>query len=312
MAGFRRILCATDLSEASDWALQEADREARLHGAGLAILHALPSSYGGAPMQPDHLEAAMVRQETLASEIIDSLLERLERLTGRDAGQVTVMVEEGDAAETIIAQADEFSADLIVVGSTGQTGDSLRFGSVAQAVAKHAHVPVLVARPGGETGRILLATDFAGSSESASRLAADEAVRRCAGVTAVHSIEVLSPEVALGEPGSMPPVAFGAYPIEEMRAATRKRLGETLAELGLSGEVLAVEGPPGDAIVQVAAREHSDLIVIGTSGRTGIDRLLLGSVATDVIRRAPCSVLVAREPMVVPRRMGLPSAHLAV
>jgi nucleotide-binding universal stress UspA family protein len=284
-----------------------------MHGAELAILHVLPSSYGGTPMQPDHLEAAMVQQETLASGIIDSILERLERLTGRDAGQVAVMVEDGDAAETIIAQADELGADLIVVGSTGESEDPRRgFGSVAQAVAKHAHVPVLVARPGGETGRILLATDFAGSSESAAHLAADEAVRRCAGVTVVHSIEVLSPEVALGEPGSMPPVAFGAYPIEEMRVATRKRLAETLTALGLSGEVAAVEGPPGDAIVQLATRDHTDLIVIGTSGRTGIDRLLLGSVATEVIRRAPCSVMVARTAMVVPRRLGLPSVRLAV
>lgn len=309
MAGFRRVLCATDLSEGSDWALQSADREARLHGAELAILHTLPLSYPGAPMQPDHVEEAMVRQETLASEIIEVILDRVETLTGRDAGQVSVMVEEGDPADTIIATADELGADLIVVGG-GATGDHRRaFGSVAHAVAKRAHVPVLVARPGGETGRILLATDFAGSSEPAGRLAADEAVRRCAGVIVVHSIEVLSPEVALGEPGSLPPVAFGSYPIEEMRAATRKRLADKLTELGLAGEVAAVEGPPGDAIVRLAEQDHADLIVIGTSGRTGIDRLLLGSVANDVIKRAPCSVLVARTPIPVERRSGAHGAH---
>lgn len=297
MAGFRRVLCATDLSEAADGAMQAADREARLHGAELAILHVFPATHSGVPMSPDHLEQAMVQQEVLASQIIDAILDRLETLTGRDAGQVAVMVEDGAPAETIIAQADLIGADLIVVGSHGTASEERHlFGSVAHAVAKRAHASVLIVRPGGETGRIVIATDFLGSSEPAGQIAADEAVRRCAEVTFVHSIEVLSPEVALGEPGSMPPVAFGAYPLEEMREATRKRLTETMINLGLAGEVAVTEGPPADAIVQVAARQQADLIVIGTSGRTGIDRLLLGSVANRVIKQAPCSVLVARPP----------------
>jgi universal stress protein E len=302
MAGFRRVLCATDLSEAADWAIRAADREARWHGAELAVLHVMPVTYPGSPMSPAGLVKTMVQQETLASGVIDELLERIERLTGRDAGQVSVMVEDGAPDETIVRQADTVGADLIVVGAVGSTGRLRLFGSVAASVVRRAHVSVLMARPGGEAGRILLATDFSSPSEPAAQLAADEAVRRCARITIVHSIEMVGPELAMGEPAAIPPLTLGAYPIAEMREATQKRLAATLVHLGIAGEIAVTEGPPSDAIVRIATEKQADLIVIGTSGRRGLDRLLLGSVAVKVVRDAPCSVLVARPPVQARRK----------
>jgi nucleotide-binding universal stress UspA family protein len=296
MAGFRRILCATDLSDGADWAIRAADREARLHGAELLLLHVVPMRYPGSPMTPATVEQALLRQEELSSGIIDNLLERAERLTGRDAGTVSVIVEEGNPEETIIAQSDAFAIDLIVVGSHGAGNRRRLFGGVAEKVVKHANVPVLVARPGPETGRILVATDFSGPAEPAIQLAAEEAVRRCASLVAVHSLEPIAPEVAMGDPPVLMPLAVAAYPLEEMREIARKRLTDTLSDVGVSGEVEVVQGPPSVTILQAAEKNHVDLVVIGTSGLTGIDRLLLGSVATKVVRDATCSVLVARPP----------------
>jgi nucleotide-binding universal stress UspA family protein len=304
MAGFRRVLCGTDLSEAGDLAIQAADREARWHGAELAILHVMPVTFPGAPMSPEGLEQTMVRQEALSSGVIDELLERVERLTGRDAGQVSVMVEDGSPDETIIAQADQVGADLIVVSATGGSGLRRRFGSVAGSVVKRAHVSVLVVRPGVENGRILLGMDLSQPTEPAAQVAADEAVRRCAGITVLHSIELVGPELALGEPASIPPIAFAAYPMTEMREVAQKRLAATLVHLGVAGEVAVTEGPASDALVRLAAEKRADLVVIGTSGRTGIDRLLLGSVALKVVRDAACSVLVVRPPPQPRRHTG--------
>jgi nucleotide-binding universal stress UspA family protein len=303
MAGFRRVLCATDLSETADGAIRAADREARWHGAELVVLHVVPVTYPGAPMSPESLEHTMVQQEALASNVIDELLERVERLTGRDAGQVSVMVEDGSPEETIVRQADVVGADLVVVGAIGSTRDRL-FGSVAEKVVRRAHVSVLVARPGGDTGGIVLGTDFSSPAEPAARLAADEAVRRCAGITVLHSIELVGPELAIGEPAALPPIALGAYPIAEMRESARRRLAATLVHLGIAGEIAVTEGPPSEAIVRVAAEQRADLVVIGTSGRRGIDRILLGSVALKVVREAPCSVLVARSGAQVRRQVG--------
>ena len=295
MAGFRRVLCATDLSEGADWAIRAADHEARWHGAELVLLHAIPGTHLGTPMSPANVEQNLVQQEELASQIIDDLLDRVERLTGRDAGQVSVMVEDGAPDETIILQSDVIGADLIVIGSIGHTDDHRRqLGRVAESVVKRAHLSVLVARPGGETGRILLATDFSNPAEPAARLAADEAVHRCGSITVVHSVESLDGAVALGEPAAIPPIALSAYPVAEMREVARERMADTLIHLGVAGEIEVAEGPPSEAIVEVATRTHADLVVLGTSGHTGIDRLLLGSVALRVVREAPCSVLVAR------------------
>jgi nucleotide-binding universal stress UspA family protein len=305
MAGFRRVLCATDLSDSADWCLRAADREARWHGAELVVLHVVPVTYPGSPMSPASLEQAMVRQESLASDVIDELLERIERITGRDAGQVSVMVEDGAPDETIVHQSDVVGADLIVVGPMGASGHRHRFGGVAESVVTHAHASVLVTRPGRETGRIVLGTDFSSPAEPAAQVAADEVVRRCAGITVVHSIELVGPEVALADPGALPPPPIAEYPIVEMREAAQRRLAATLVHLGVAGEIAVTEGPPSEAIVRVAAEQHADLVVIGTSGRTGLDRLLLGSVAMKVVRDAPCSVLVARPPVQAHRHSGV-------
>jgi nucleotide-binding universal stress UspA family protein len=170
---------------------------------------------------------------------------------------------------------------------------------------------VLVARPGGESGRILLATDFSSPAEPAARLAADEAVRRCGSITVVHSVELVGPAVAMGEPAALPPIAFGAYPVDEMRAVAHDRLADTLEHLGVTGEIEVTEGAPGEAIVEVARRTDAGLVVIGTSDHTGIDRLLLGSVGMRVVRECPCSVLVARPPG-PQRRLTSPGYDTAV
>jgi nucleotide-binding universal stress UspA family protein len=245
-------------------------------------------------MTPATTEETLLRREALSSDLIDALLERAERLTGRDAGTVSVIVEEGAPDETIVAQADAVGADLIVVGSDGAGHHRRLFRGVAESVVKRAHAPVLVARPGSETGRILLATDFSSPAEPAAQLAADEAVRRCSSLTALHSLELIAPEMVMGDPPMLVPMPIAAYPIEEMREVARQRLTRTLASLGVSGDVAVTQGPPGDAIVQLAQQQHADLVVIGTSGLRGIDRLLLGSVALRVVRDVACSVLVAR------------------
>ena len=64
-----------------------------------------------------------------------------------------------------------------------------------------------------------------------------------------------------------------------------------------------LEGDPAQEIIQYAARAGMDLIVMGTHGRTGLDRLLMGSVAEKVMRDATCSVLVVKLPRAQPREM---------
>jgi nucleotide-binding universal stress UspA family protein len=82
-----------------------------------------------------------------------------------------------------------------------------------------------------------------------------------------------------------------------LHAETAKKFAERLAALrarGIDVELASPLGPPGEQIAKVAKDRHADLIVVGTHGHTGISRFLLGSVATSVLRHAPCDVLVCR------------------
>ena len=75
---------------------------------------------------------------------------------------------------------------------------------------------------------------------------------------------------------------------------------ERVTAAGLEGDIAVVHGVPFHEIIETAKTKQVDLIVMGTHGRTGLQHVLLGSVAEKVVRLAPCPVLVARQPTVVP------------
>ncbi len=91
--------------------------------------------------------------------------------------------------------------------------------------------------------------------------------------------------------------------IQDMEAEITSSLQTYLARVtaaGLEGEIAVVHGVPFNEIIAAAKTQQVDLIVMGTHGRTGLQHVLLGSVAEKVVRLAPCPVLVARQPADVP------------
>jgi nucleotide-binding universal stress UspA family protein len=73
-----------------------------------------------------------------------------------------------------------------------------------------------------------------------------------------------------------------------------RNLEESLKLLDITADTMVPQGPAGTALIEIASERKADLIVVGTVGRTGLRRALLGSVAESVARGAPCSVLVVR------------------
>jgi nucleotide-binding universal stress UspA family protein len=137
-------------------------------------------------------------------------------------------------------------------------------------------------------GRILIATD--GSEKN--RVALDEGIRiaRATGATvyAVYVIDMgtftsMSAEVPLGD-------TYRVFKSEAEQAFDRIK--------AIAGEVkvetIILDGRPATEIVRFAAKNKIDLIVIATQGKKGLERLLLGSVAEEIIRSAPCKVLVVK------------------
>lgn len=143
--------------------------------------------------------------------------------------------------------------------------------------------------------RILHPTDFSPSSDAALRLAAVLAKDHDAQVVLLHVIE--PPPV--GSSGAVPAPPPGLPP---SRAEVEQRLSALAATLPeLRTECRVAEGPAADAILEAAQETGCDVIVMGTHGRTGLARLLVGSVAEKVVRRAPCPVLTVKSPQATPQ-----------
>jgi nucleotide-binding universal stress UspA family protein len=182
------------------------------------------------------------------------------------------------------------------MGSHGQTSASdALLGSVTDSVIRHAHSPVLIVRPGGPVRRILAGTDFSDPALPALKAAADEAKRVGAELTVVHVLDLV------WSPLAYPALAFGGAPfniseeqLKELEIVATQRLEEHLKQLNVSGDTVVTTGSAGEALIDIASEQKAGLVVVGTIGRTGLRRALLGSVAETVARRAPCSVLVVR------------------
>lgn len=148
----------------------------------------------------------------------------------------------------------------------------------------------------GEFRHILVATDFSACSDAA--LAHGRALARTFDGTfrVLHVVEAAAARDWLGADAV-------AAALPELRSsletAQRTRLDGLLtaddAALGAVAVMRSFE-PPGEAIVDEARANHCDLIVIGTHGRKGLAHLVMGSVATAVVRSAPCPVLVVPAP----------------
>jgi nucleotide-binding universal stress UspA family protein len=290
-----RILAATDLSEAADAAVRMASDRARQRGGVLAVCHIVPNAMRATVLFPHLTErlasAAPLERERAAAMVV----ERVAAVTGRGFDDVTVLVDDGLPDAGIVTTAERWGATLVVMGGQGSGGSRLMLGRVADRVVRTAHCPVLVARSPERTGPVLVATDFSDPALPAVATAVAEARSRATGIAILHSLDVAyAPVDASAMLSGGVPSPLSAELGAELREAAAVQLRAALDRHGIDGETIVTQGPAGPAIVEAAARLGAGLVVVGTTGRTGLARLLLGSVAESVVRQAPCSVLVVR------------------
>lgn len=137
---------------------------------------------------------------------------------------------------------------------------------------------------------VLLATDFSDSSELALRCAVPQAQAINGSLLIVYVIPI---RMSDGEG-----MLHSGVEAED-RSQVQERLRQVVPE-GFSGPVehLLLEGDPAEVLVRLASERQVELIVMGTHGRSRLARLLMGSVAEQVVRRAPCPVLVVKSPAI--------------
>jgi nucleotide-binding universal stress UspA family protein len=228
----------------------------------------------------------------------EAVLEQAARGLVRDGVELERVILRGRPATALVDDARTANVDLIMLGSRGHgTIVSMLIGSVAKEVTDHAPCPVLVAR-GRQLTRVVLAHDGSPHARAAEALLSQWPIFGSAAIEVVSVAQQrgpwhLPPSATLYVPST--PDYFEAYrEVLREQKAVAEEAAARLRRVGLRANAGVVEGDPAEAILGVAENHQADLILLGTHGRTGVQRLLLGSVARNVMVHAPESVLVVR------------------
>ena len=223
--------------------------------------------------QPD-LEFLKLREEAVRK--------RLEKWQTEAANQgidLEIRVRSDTAADTgILEEAEEIQPQLIIMGRHGRTGlDRMVMGSVTAKIISHSHFNVVVVPRQAvlDFKRLLIASD--GSPFSAAAWEEALSITRIVGSSLV-AVSVARDDSALSR-------------TEE----TLEQMEKAAAQAGVPLETQVLRGRPFEAILNAASMKEVNLIILGSHGRTGLKRLLLGSVAERVIGLTPCPVLVVKK-----------------
>jgi nucleotide-binding universal stress UspA family protein len=291
MIPHRTILFAADFSANSQDAFRVACLFAAANKTRLIVLHVIEPDW--VAKTPDYLgQGAAPPSET------ESLHEFLRRRMGEcyipsHSISVEYRTSEGVVWAEIIRMADAIRADLIAMGTHGWTGiRRLLAGSVATTVLSRAHCSVLTLRSDHRPHRadelhvILHPTDFSKASEAALGVAHSLARAHGARLVVLHVAPVdIYLEARLA--ADLDPRDY-----HSSLDAIRNRLDGP--DLKHPVETRLSRGSEAEEILRVAEDIGCDLIVMGTHGRTGLGRLLIGSTAESVLPKAHCPVLVVK------------------
>lgn len=293
MLSIRRILWPTDFSVGAGRAFPYAAALASWHEAELHVLNVRDTR---SVTSPDVEPSAPfpLSQDTLTG----LLTAQGDPPQHVDLEALSVVQEQRQGAppEAIVTYAEEQDVDLVVVGTHGRRGiQRFLIGSVTEEVLRTAPCPVLTVRdqedvaPAWAVRNILVPIDFSDASLDALRHAKELALTYGAQITLLHAVE----EVVY-------PSAYGIEPTNLPGPQVINRVEENLAEFArteIGYEHVVVQANVGYApstILDYVKEHEVDLISIATHGRTGLERVLLGSVAERVVRRASAPVFVLK------------------
>jgi len=283
MGRYKKILVAVDGSESSTHALRESFKLAADEKCWITVVSVVPPYEG-------ELELVGVRDvKTALKQPCEKALSVARDIAKTERALIKTVCEEGEIYERIVDLADAEKCDLIVMGRKGMSRlENTLVGSVTARVIGYAQKDVLVVPDNSPIGWgvLVIATDGSRYSKAAAAKAIDFA-KSYGGELRVVSVVDVPPEFYAEAPDAL----------DEMIAKAKshtKDLKTQAESAGIKAETFVGEGEAYKLISDLAIKEKANTIIIGSHGRTGLKRLLMGSVTEKVIGHAPCPVLVAR------------------
>jgi nucleotide-binding universal stress UspA family protein len=280
------ILLPVDGATEASGVLHHASEIAHWMDATVQLLYVADTARDSVTVVDAEVVDALEREGRDVVEAAGETLDTLGVTYGTDVVQ-------GDPAATIVEYADEYGYDLVAMPTHGRQGLSrYLLGSVTEKVVRLSSVPVLTARVDDEAltfpyERILLPTD---GSAGAAR-AAEHALSLADAVDATLHVLSVVEDAGLG------PDVRSTLSGREREAAATTAVDDVVADADQRGveSVAHVEhGSPDDEIRACIDANDLHAVVMGTTGRRGVDRILLGSVAEKTVRTAPVPVVTVR------------------
>ena len=292
MADIRRILCPTDFSEFSDIAFRYALSIAQHYRGKLFVQHVVESW--------QHPEAAFVPAHyyvEFRSHLLRKGQEELHRFVKNHADneiRPEPVVDQGIAADSILALAEAQEVDLIVMGTHGRRGfDRLMVGSVTERVLRKASCPVLaVHKPSHDflssreqqdpvhLNRILFCTDFSENSLRALSHALSLTAEYNAELTLLHVLKDIPDESRIDEA-----TAMAMEQLDNLIPAEKSNAGR------IRSRSIVRRGSAYQQIIQLALEAGTDMVIMAVRGRGALNAAVFGSTTYRVIQLGPCPVL---------------------
>lgn len=278
---YDRILLPVDQAAVESSLLYHAAELANWDDADVELLYVADTSRDSVTVAEGDVVDALVQE---GQDVVDEAAELLDSL-GVD---YTTSVQQGTPARTIVEYAEREGHDLIAMPTHGREGLSrYLLGSVTGKVVRLAPMPVLTAPIDGEGfefpyGGLLIPTDGSDAALRAARHGLDFAAELDASAHVVSAIDDSLLATASNAAGDGKGTAQTA--VDEVVEAAESR--------GVDDVSPHIEtGDPDEVILEIVDREALDAIVMGATGRQGIERVLLGSVAEKTVRAAEVPVI---------------------
>lgn len=283
MGRYEKILVAFDGSESGRNALKQAIRLAEAEQAFLGVLSVVPSYEG-------NIEFIGVKDiDAVLGGPIEKLKTEAAGIAAAEGASIEMFVEQGKAYERIVEKAETGAYGLIVMGRRGiRRAARMLIGSVTSRVIGHSGKDVLVIprEASVEWRNIILAVDGSECSRAAVDAAVYFARSHNGAITAVTGVDLADEFYAEVPQAVKQMVGRAESALDEVRTITEQG--------GVVTEVAVREGQAYETVLGVAEEKNGDVIFMGSHGRTGLKKLIMGSVTEKVIGYTRCPVMVVK------------------